>query len=292
MTKNIQSYGFKLKGDFQDHVASIHSIGKELRQHEPYRWDGLSRNEAGKIVFQYTLSGTGAIRINQTTTRLNTGDAFLVTLPSDHCYYLPDDADHWSFIYITLYGEQAQRLLTQLVTTKGHIYSLAYETQPIQCLLDVLDKIDSLGVNNGYELSRYAYTFLMELLQYLEQDQVKAKTLPSAIARAVKYIETHFHEDIALQDIVVASRLSTYHFTRLFHRTMGVTPIKYLTKVRLTKAVTLLKNHELTIEEIAKHVGFNDANYFSKVFKKALDVTPSTYRNSTSFMPINHIFLD
>lgn len=292
MTNHQQSYGFKFKGDYQQRIASIHSIGKETQTSTHYQWDGLKRNETGKVVFQYTLAGEGAIRIDDTIILLKAQDAFLVPLPSNHCYYLPETSDAWSFVYITLYGEEAVRLLTGAINTYGHVFKLKRESRPIHYLFYLLDKLSSTGMSYGYELSRHAYTFLMELLQYIEHDQAQDTELPQAIAKAVAFIESHFDQDLALSDIVAVSGLSTYYFTRLFNQTMGETPIKYLTKVRLNEALTLLQDHTLTIEDIAIRVGFNEANYFSKVFKKALDIPPSQYRNSRSFMPVNQLFLD
>ena len=292
MTNHQQSYGFKFKGDYQQRIASIHSIGKETQTSTHYQWDGLKRNETGKVVFQYTLKGEGAIRIDDTTIALKAHDAFIVPLPSHHCYYLPETSDGWSFVYITLYGDEAVKLLTDAIEKYGHIHALKRESRPIQYLFYLLDTLSSTGMSYGYELSRHAYTYLMELMQYIEHDQAQDTELPQAIAKAVTFIESHFDQDLALSDMVAVSGLSTYYFTRLFHQTMGETPIKYLTKVRLNEALTLLQDETLTIEDIASRVGFHDANYFSKVFKKALDIPPSKYRNSRSFMPVNQLFLD
>lgn len=292
MTNNTQSYGFKFKGDYQQRIASIHSIGKETQTSTHYQWDGLNRNETGKVVFQYTLAGKGAIRIEDTTISLKAHDAFLVPLPSAHCYYLPESSDAWSFVYITLYGDEAIKLLTDVIKNHGHIFKLQRESRPVHYIFHLLDKLSSTGMTYGYELSRHAYTFLMELMQYIEHDQTQDAKLPQAIAKAVTFIESHFGQDLMLSDIVAVTGLSTYYFTRLFHQTIGETAIKYLTKVRLNEGLTLLQDETLTIEDIACRVGFRDANYFSKVFKKALDIPPSKYRNNRSFMPVNQLFLD
>lgn len=52
--RNYHSYGFKLRGDQQERVAGIHSIGKEYRANEVYEWDGMKRSENGRVIFQYT----------------------------------------------------------------------------------------------------------------------------------------------------------------------------------------------------------------------------------------------
>src|SRR5699024_11797941 len=100
------TYGFRFKGDHLERVAGLNSVGKEYRRNHTYKWDGLERAENDRIVFQYTLSGEGAIRIGNDIHPLKKGSAFFVKIPSDHSYYLPDHSEGWEFIYITIYGEE------------------------------------------------------------------------------------------------------------------------------------------------------------------------------------------
>ncbi|WP_235848373.1 AraC family transcriptional regulator [Litchfieldia alkalitelluris] len=281
-----------MKGEQQERVAGIHSIGKEYRANEEYEWDGLKRSEDGRVIFQYTLGGKGAIRMGEQTYSLKKGEAFLVQLPSDHCYYLPENSSHWEFIYMTLYGQEAIRYFHTVTESHGHILKLPTDARPIRHIFHVLERIQTTGIHHAYDASAYAYTFLMECMQYFEHDQNKVEKLPVAIAKAVNFMEQNYKEDLILSSIVEVSGLSKYHFTRLFHKTVNDTPIKFLTKIRMNHALDLLQNKELSIEEVARHVGYTNANYFTKVFKSVLDVTPSEYRNSQSFMPVNQLFLD
>jgi len=72
--------------------------------------------------------------------------------------------------------------------------------------------------------------------------------------------------------------ISLPHLTRLFLKEQGMPPIQYLTQLRLEHALNLLLNTSLPIQEVAIACGFTCSNYFAKVFKKALQVSPSTYR--------------
>lgn len=286
------TYGFKLKGEHQERIAGLHVIGKEYRAKESYEWNGLKRSENGRIVFQYTLGGRGAIRIGEETYDLEKEQAFLVQLPSDHCYYLPDGSSHWEFIFITLYGQEAMRYFNELTEQHGHILRLPIHAKPIKHIFRLLEKIETTGIHDAFEASGYAYSFLMECMQYFSRDQKQADALPLAIAKSMRFMEENYARDLTLVDIVAISGLSKYHFTRLFHKTVKVTPIQYLTKVRMNQAIELLQNKELTIEDIARAVGYANGNYFTKVFKNVLDVTPSAYRNSESFMPVDRLFFD
>ncbi|WP_127585416.1 helix-turn-helix transcriptional regulator [Paenibacillus koleovorans] len=92
-----------------------------------------------------------------------------------------------------------------------------------------------------------------------------------------------------LDELSEASGLSKYHFSRLFHRTKGVTPLHYLTNIRMEKAVELLRHSTLTVEEIAAGVGYASGNYFCKVFRSKTGSTPGQFRAGKGFAPVDFL---
>ena len=286
------TYGFRFTGEHQKRVAGLYAIGRETQTEPSYQWDGLVREEKDIIVFQYTLSGQGAIRIGSETHRLDKGKAFIVKVPSDHSYYLPDESSDWEFLYITTFGQEIEHFYRSIVEKKGNIIELDRHATPIKHIERVIDKIRSAGIHHSYEASGYAYTFIMELMQYLEYGSSSLNDLPIAVAKAVSYIEAHYSEDLSLDDIVNVSEVSKYHFIRLFSKTMKKTPIQYVTKIRLEKAVELLQTTNLSIEEIAYETGFQSGNYFSKVFRQYFSTSPGKYRHSKGHMPVNRLFFN
>ncbi|SHM66241.1 AraC family transcriptional regulator [Gracilibacillus kekensis] len=286
------TYGFRFKGEYQSRVAGLHSIGKESRTEYTYQWNGLERGEKGRIVFQYTLNGQGAIRIGSETHSLKKGDAFMVNIPSDHSYYLPKTSNKWDFIYITVYGDEASKHYQTITGNHGHIFKWPSHSRPIKHIFRMIEIIETTGINHGYEASGYAYSFLMECMQYLEYDQQKDGDLPIAIAKAVTFMKENYKGDIGLDEIVAVSGLSKYHFTRLFTKTVKDTPIQFLTKIRIEHALEMLQHSELSIDEIANKVGYSTSNYFSKVFKSLLGESPSIYRQKKSIMPVDRLFID
>src|SRR5699024_456014 len=113
-------------------------------------------------------------------------------------------------------------------------------------------------------------------------------TFPDSIKKATTYINENYAKQITLDDIVEVSGLSKYHFSRLFRETIHLTPIQYLTKVRVNHSIELLKNESLTIENIAVQVGFSNGNYFNKVFRSTLGMSPGKYRNNKLLISIDH----
>ncbi|MCF2650265.1 AraC family transcriptional regulator [Niallia circulans] len=284
-----RTYFFRFPEKQQQRIAGIYTLGWEKRNSASYYYDGLKRSEKGKIIFQYTLKGEGEIVIDNQVIRLTPGHAFFVNIPSNHTYYLPSDSEEWEFIHITLYGEEVWRSYHEIVKEHGNILRLEDTAYPNQLIFKLFDKAVHEEIKDAFESSSFAYTFIMELKRYLLHTTQSSKTIPESISDAIRYMQHHYSNPIILDDIVEASGLSKYHFSRLFQSIMQTSPMNFLTKIRLNKAIELMKDQNLTIEEIALRVGYSNGNYFTKVFKSIIGMSPGKYRNSENFVPFDEI---
>lgn len=92
------------------------------------------------------------------------------------------------------------------------------------------------------------------------------------------YIEEHYREDISLQDVAAAMNYSDAYFCKLFKQCFDKSFVTYLTDFRVNKAKQMLADVIINIKDISVNVGYHDSNYFAKVFKRVVGVTPSEYR--------------
>lgn len=102
------------------------------------------------------------------------------------------------------------------------------------------------------------------------------------LAKTVAYMENNFMEKITLDELAKRSAMSVNQFLRVFKKNYKITPINYLTHLRLDRAKELLKDPNLDITEVAFESGFDDSNYFSRVFRKNLGTTPRDFRKKAS----------
>ena len=94
----------------------------------------------------------------------------------------------------------------------------------------------------------------------------------------IAFIEKHYSEKLTLNRIAIAGHVSKRTCGNLFERYIFISPMKYLNEFRLKKSITLLKNTNMTITEIAFACGFSGASYYAETFRRALDKSPSEYR--------------
>lgn len=95
------------------------------------------------------------------------------------------------------------------------------------------------------------------------------------------FVEEHYGEQFNLNDISRIARMSPYHFCRTFKKITGQTFIEYVNLCRIRKGEEMIMNSSLSITQIAHRVGFNNINYFNRVFKKYRLCSPSQLRKQT-----------
>ncbi len=121
----------------------------------------------------------------------------------------------------------------------------------------------------------------LELLDAaLERQQRLSSEAQRLVRKAMAYIHENYHQPLSRQDLARHVGMSDDYLTFCFRQELGLTPIAYLNRYRVTQAKMLLKETSKSITEIALDVGFSDSGYFSRVFRKEAGVSPEAYRRS------------
>ncbi len=97
-------------------------------------------------------------------------------------------------------------------------------------------------------------------------------------ARILDYIHTHYQQEISMQDAARALNYSNPYFCRIFKQQFGRSFTAYLSAYRIDRAKELLAQPNVSIKDVGRRVGYPDANYFTKVFRRVTGQSPSGYR--------------
>lgn len=100
------------------------------------------------------------------------------------------------------------------------------------------------------------------------------------VVRAQEYIRENYQRDLSLDEVSRQLDLSPYYFSKLFKEETGCNFVEYVTRLRIKKAKELLAGGDCSVKEVCLEVGYGDPNYFSRIFKKNVGVTPTEYRES------------
>jgi len=122
---------------------------------------------------------------------------------------------------------------------------------------------------------------------------VVAGTLtPRQLLRVRDFMEAHLCDRVLLEDLALLSGLDRFRFLKLFKRTVGMTPHAWLLRLRLERAVELIKTRrEMSITDISHAVGFFDQSHFTRAFRAAYGVTPARFqRPGVNFLQGEPVF--
>ncbi|KZY34106.1 transcriptional regulator [Roseovarius sp. HI0049] len=198
------------------------------------------------------------------------------------------------------------------VDTTHHIRSFVFPVLHWQTMLDEASEgkisFDSLGVYRGAFATPALKGKLRSLWALCEEEAAPSRMLaraagceilaeicqlggedlapkkgglaPWAERRCIEMMHARLAEDLCVDELAVEARLSSFHFARMFKQSTGVTPLAYLTRLRLEKACELLEHSDIPVTEIAQDVGYSSNQVLARVFAKHMHMSPSDYRRS------------
>lgn len=175
------------------------------------------------------------------------------------------------FEHINLYYSPPAHLNTQ-----RHYLHSTYEfsVEDPQRLSLLLEKLLALYASSSPKDVLKREVLFHALLSCMFSDPHPNDDQKDLVRHAVHYIESHYYESLTLQALAEKFNKTPEQFSYLFFKYMGIRPIDYLIQLRLKKAFSLL-NEGYKVKEAAESVGYQDPYYFSRLFKKHFNFSPS-----------------
>ena len=169
---------------------------------------------------------------------------------------------------LSLYFELGKAIISEF----GRLFLESEEkrTEKYQTSIQTIENLDTIT-----EIEAYLISQIRELFTLAKKDRSNS----FMIMKVKKFINEHYQQrDISVKQIAAELYITPTYLSSLFKRKTGNTIGEYLTTVRIEESKKLLLDPRMKTYEVALAVGYEDANYFTKIFKKNLGVTPSEYR--------------
>lgn len=172
----------------------------------------------------------------------------------------------------------------QLLDEKGLDFVPDREVTRLPCLSSSEAEREMRRLNDLYyaptpvpaELKGALYQFLAAISKRMNGSQWRDA---GPLAPALEWLEKHYHEEITVPQLAALCHMSESGFRKRFTAYAGVPPLRYCLERRMEQAKRLLRTDSATVSEAAAAVGFEDLNYFSRLFRKMNGMRPSEYQN-------------
>ena len=225
-------------------------------------------------LIHYVTRGAGYFETEGRKVRVSAGDIFMMHPGQLVSYYSPDPKETWSFCWIGFSGSRAKDYLglTGLTSCTKKGVGIQFYIQIMDCLKYVEE--------NDRNISQFRLNAcVMNCLMALTKDSAKRRIKPEEHAeRAVSYIEYNYMKGITARDVYTYLNLDRTYFYRIMKEHTGMSPEQFIIRYKVSKSLELLRHSGYSITEIAAFVGVGDVFYFSRLFKKVMNMSPSEYR--------------
>jgi AraC-like DNA-binding protein/mannose-6-phosphate isomerase-like protein (cupin superfamily) len=162
--------------------------------------------------------------------------------------------------------------------TFNHAITLLDERGTLRMLFEmVYAEFTAKRPRSAELIACYLQTIFLQVLQHFSQPP---REVTSLVERCLGYIHEHYSRDFDIDELASQVAVSPSYLFRLFKKKMQVTPMHYRNMVRIDKAKLLLADQQLTVDDVAERVGFEDPKYFARVFRELTGLTPSGYRRA------------
>jgi AraC family L-rhamnose operon regulatory protein RhaS len=151
----------------------------------------------------------------------------------------------------------------------------------------LLNLMDLLTLQNNPNWPCYSRAYLIELLfslvkpngdsLYINQIQINS-SYSKLTTEVIYYLQNYYNKKLTIDSLAQIFHTNRTTLLNDFKKSTGKSINRYLTQIRMTMAASLLRDTDLSINEICERTGFSDISYFSKSFKKEIQFTPSEYR--------------
>ena len=234
-----------------------------------HRWGPGSREVYS---LHYILSGKGCVVCGGKSFSLTAGDSFLV-FPEEEYLYFPEETDPWEYLWVDFKGADAKSLIAQTYFTKE--CPVVKEKPGLGQLFHIYEE----GLHGALAKERYTARVYL-LLTYFFKEKEETEGRRSYFEDAAEIIQnSYWKQELNVGQLAKCLSVERSYLYRLFMERTGISPQDYITEVRMERACELLMTTELSVQAVACSVGYKDALYFSRVFRKRKGITPSVYRN-------------
>lgn len=234
----------------------------------------------------YFESGTGFFDLNGQTHSIKADDLLVVDSKHMHMQYSENSKTPLTYYCFAVDNLHLRGLKNNCLSTNGFfIHSFGCKKNDVYYgILKLLGELKDHRYSYASKVEAIFITLLIDIIRLNpitdDTQDVSETTLDNRILlNAVKeYIEEHYADDISLADLTKVSLMDKSYFLHQFKKRYNISPMRYLTLVRIEQAKLLLTNNDSPISIIAGEVGIDNPVYFTEVFTKAVGVSPTAYR--------------
>lgn len=241
-----------------------------------------SRKNLISYLFFVVESGSGTLNYMNNEYTLHSGDCVFIDCRKPYAH-VTSDKNLWKLHWVHFYGPTMNSIYEKYIERGG---LTAFHPDNIDLYINLMDKLYQIATSTDYIKDMIIQEKLSSLLTLIMKEswhpEVSRRSSPKKqnLIAIKEYLDINFTEKITLDSLSKMFFINKYYLTRVFKEQYGISINNYLYEKRITRAKQLLRFTDEPIEKLCVRCGIDDANYFTRLFKKIEGITPSEYRRT------------
>lgn len=266
----------------------------------PYRQMDMEMHNHLFFELAYITGGTAKHILDDSVSVVQRGDYFIVDYGSLHGYRDSKDLTLINCLFLPELIDETLvdcRSFDQLLKVCLIRYYRQYYSQTpanrifhdedgriLSLIMEMQEEYDKKDIGFSEVLRGKLMEILILTIRKIAKEQIERlnpKAESTVILKTITYLRVNYKERAVLKEFCEKHHYSLQYISRKFKQETGLTALEYLQRIRIEKSCELLAGSDMAISEIIHEVGYTDAKFFHKVFRRMLHMSPAEYRKMT-----------
>lgn len=239
----------------------------------------IARDKPRMWVLEFILSGTGTVHSDTENLDYHpqVGDVYLLPPNQKHLYFSDAD-DPWVKLFLNMRGPVIDGLADAYGLTNRIYFPNVPELQPV--FEEIYSMMENREIPDPVILEQTEF-LVHRIFRNLGKKIGAESRSTGEIDKVKQYLDTHVGQIVTIKELADLIYRSPDYLIKHFKAEVGMTPYQYLLKRKMAIAERLLRDTTLPVKEVAEQLGYEDAHYFSGLFKKERKMSPKQFRKGS-----------
>lgn len=236
-----------------------------------------------RIEMNYVKKGSCIIRLDNESVPFREGELMIISSEVEHAFqagpegctlmqleFLPEMFAHFQPAGQALADGQSA---VTIFSEENRLIKIVNNVRIMRAIQRIVNEMNQKSNYYQHLVVMYYAELLILIYRHLDEAYLPICTNES-LRRAISYIRMNYQSDIAIRDVAAETGIGERYLRKLFAQHLNLSPLDYLNQIRINKSIELLRNTEMSVKEICFMCGFQSPQYFSRIFKQQMGISP------------------
>lgn len=160
----------------------------------------------------------------------------------------------------------------------NHLIKIVNNVRIMRAVQRIVNELNTKNKYYQHLVVMYYAELLILIYRHMDEAYLPICTNDS-LKKAISFLRMNFYTNITMEEVAQHAGIGVRYLRKLFSHHLNISPLDYLNQIRINKSIDLLKNTELSIKEVCFTCGFKSPQYFSRVFKQQMGISPKEILN-------------